>query len=283
MNLPTGLLLCTADGAVLAGDDDSRRLLAAHGPVRGDDVQSAGEPVSWGDRRCLLVQASSSAGQARIERCAALAIVQRALFEGLVHDLRSPLNSIAMNAEMLRFSRDSTATNLEQRQDRYVAAITNESARLGGAVSTLVDLIEGSAITNGDNALEQLLAAIERFGVPALRTRQLDLRVEVPSGSATLARTDDLVLALLALVLGVAEHARPGATLVLAAAVSPAQRALALRLEGAGAGAATAAARLDASERATLLLVATRIVNAIDGHIELDAMDDLRVVLPAAA
>ncbi|MEQ8233863.1 MAG: histidine kinase dimerization/phospho-acceptor domain-containing protein [Gammaproteobacteria bacterium] len=297
MNLPTGLLLCTADGAVLAGDDASRRLLAAHGPLRGDGagaprrarrtdgVHIDTAPVAWGERPCLLVKTSSSACEEGIERSAARAIVMRALLEGLVHDLRSPLNSIAMNAEMLRFSRDSAISEAsrDQRQDRYVAAITNESSRLGGAVAALVDLVEGADIAPGDDALARLCAAVERLGLPALRMRQVELQVETPAPAPALAHTGDLVLALLALLLGVAEHAGPGATLVLSGSAAQDAITLEMSLDTSAAPGAGGAGRLDAAERATLLLVAARIVNAADGRLGLDAADALSVVLPAAA
>ncbi len=296
MKLPPGLLLCTSDGAVLSGDDDSRRLLAGRDALLADSAASGAvfpptetvhveaEPVSWDRRHCLLVQAAGARGRARISRGAARAIVQRALLEGLVHDLRSPLNSIAMNAEMLRFSRESAAAdaNQAQRQERYVAAITSESARLGSAVSKLVDLIEETGVTPGDGALGRLLEAVGRFAVPALRTRQVDLCIERHAARA-LSVTDDLLLALLALLLSVAEQASHGDTVRLATRAGDGETTFELCLEGAGVADAATAARLSAEERATLLLVAVRIVNAVDGRIEMGPEEVVRVVLPRAA
>ena len=296
MKLPTGLLLCTSDGVVLSGDDVSRRLLASRDNPRDDGISDSGtfphpeevlveaEAVSWDRRRCLLVQAVSANGRAQVSRSAARAIVQRALLEGLVHDLRSPLNSIAMNAEMLRFSRESgsAGANQAQRQERYVAAITSESARLGSAVSKLVDLIEETGVTPGDGALGRLLEEVGRFGVPALRTRQVDLCIERHATRA-LSVTDDLLLALLALLLSVAEQASHGDTVRLATRAGDGETTFEMCLEGAGVANAGAAARLNADERATLLLVAARIVNAVDGRVEMGPEEVVRVVLPRAA
>jgi len=296
MKLPSSLLLCNSDGVVLSGDDASRRLLASrdasHGSITSStgtfpyagDVHLEAEPVSWDRRRCLLVQAVSASGRAQVSRGAARAIVQRALLEGLVHDLRSPLNSIAMNAEMLRFSRESGSpgASQEQRQERYVAAITSESARLGSAVSKLVDLIEECGVTPGDGALERLLEEVGRFGVPALRTRQVDLCIERHAARA-LSATDDLLLALLALLLSVAEQASHGDTVRLATRAGDGETTFEMCLEGAGVANAATASRLSADERATLLLVAARIVNAVDGRIEMGPQEVLRVVLPRAA
>jgi signal transduction histidine kinase len=310
MNLPPGLVLCAPDGAVLRIHSTTQRQLGA-ARVLGAAAETGGEsclvplrealagkmpdiacrgltaaglyfdvlPLSHAAEPCLLVRVADEANGKREPAATEDALrgaALRLLYEGLVHALRSPLNAITMNAEMLRFTHDAAAGPVrEQREKRYVAAVLSEIQRLDRAVNTLVELLGGE---QGDplGGVDELVEVVERLCAPALRIYQVDLRVEgAPHSSGPGNYPPSIVAASIILTMAMAASARTGDAVVIESSAD----ALAVRLERHASHGHT----IDDSPNTDLagsLLMAVAAISSSGGQVDFGRSERVVVNLP---
>ncbi len=307
MNFVPDLLLCAADGVLLGVDRDTRRRLSERGLLnaaadaqRLDALAAAaqggeptivfhagglefhGEPVRYGGQACVLLHAGEG-WQARPSLAAARWTVLHGLYEGIVHDLRSPLNSLAMNAEMLRYSRDAATRpeGRERRESRYLDAIATETERLGAAVSALVEFFDAGVSGRAVTSTAWLLDEVRRFAAPALRGRNVDLlRTDCGPPVQISVSESRMRLALLALILASAAGAAPGDALRVQARAHSGRAELAGELRRGDPGARPAGQVPQGLGAA--LVTAVHVINADGGELEFGdgAASAWRVYLP---
>ncbi|MCA8967086.1 MAG: HAMP domain-containing histidine kinase [Gammaproteobacteria bacterium] len=299
MNTPAELIVCDARGHRLAADDAAWRRLAADGlldaageRLRLDDGDGVPRVPGDGDGPFLqwvpVTRDGAAAWLVHIDAARATtllldatrAIVLRALGEGLVHKLRSPLNAIALNAEMLQYSAQAP-TRDEQRRARYLEAIGGEVRRLAEAVDLFADLLDGGAGGAATTEIGGLLDQVRRFAVPALHGRQVELQVDAAPRGVSLAISEArALLAVLALTVAAGEQAAPGTTLVITAHAGDGTTAIELHCEG---SVAPAAGHLARGEQAALLQAAARLAADADGVLDLGSNGTLATLhLPRA-
>lgn len=283
-----GLLICAPDGRVAACEPGTRDALAASGGIDAEGRCTALVGTSAGDgappsvlsheRWQLETAPATCAGEpAILVACrdagadvpgssgldAARYAIVSGYYEGIVHDLRSPLNSIAMNAEMLRYSDDPErdADAQRKRRQRYTEAIGAEVQRLSRGVATLVEFLSLARSDPSTTSIAWLAERTRTFAAPALRGWQSDLK---PDGSAldepVTGDVGELELAFLAALLLIDPAARPGEAVRLGAERDGG--AVVARFEANGEGDAPRVAD------ANLAVMAARLVAANGGALE---------------
>lgn len=125
------------------------------------------------DRLALLAQSQPEAMQCRnLTR----------LYIGIAHDLRSPLNAMVMNLELLKqMTSGSSGLSLAQdRQRRYVEVLSEEIGRLNNYLSLLLDQLAPARDTILPINLNELLATLQRLLEPQIRQQRVRLTMTAP-------------------------------------------------------------------------------------------------------
>lgn len=299
-------MLCDTAGRILAADDAAREALASAGglvdgercrPLTGEQAFSTvppvlrvgarrfeAVPVRQQDSPCVLLACNdeSDPSPSGVGLDATRFAILRGYYEGIVHDLRSPLNSIAMNAEMLRYTDEPDRDQEVQRKrrERYTQAIGAEVQRLSNGVSTLVEFLALEDGGSSTTSVAWLSERVRRFAAPALRGWQTELRTTGAALDAPVTGdAGQLQLALLGAILMLEPGTRPGTTITLRADYDADAVALSVSLDGAGPAAPGPLAD------ANLVVTAARLIAANGGVLETGTWGEagLGFRLPASA
>jgi two-component system, OmpR family, sensor histidine kinase MtrB len=189
------------------------------------------------------------------------------LQSGLAHDLKSPLNSMVLNLELLKRSIHAADPEaVRPRQERWIALLETELRRLQTSLElVLVELAPPSQRRESFD-LRQLLGELDELLGPQARQQRVSLQVtEPPQEVPVRAQRGELRRAMLAMAAELLTGLGQGSELHLTAAADEGRALLRLRLarspagdesptaptprpEGSGEGLAAALAREIASE-----------------------------------
>jgi len=231
-----------------------------------------------------------------IDPCLLLAAQMRSLshlYHGVVHDLKSPLNALVVNLELLRSSLTPDTPQAE-RQQRYASVLREELQRLNRSVESLLAAAAPPGAEHGrfdlGDVLDELVALVEP------QARHQGVRVEIAQdrqGRSPLpveGYRDRIKHALLAVAVNALEAMPEGGTLSLAAASQGGRARVAITDTGPGV-APEARDRLFERGVSTKeghagigLFVAQQVVNSSRGSIQLSSIPDtgsrFEVLLP---
>ncbi len=175
------------------------------------------------------------------------------LYPGVVHDLRSPLNALVVNLELLKTSL-SESPDVE-RQKRYVRILDEELMRLNGAIDRLLPAAAPPRDERGRFDLGEVVREVEALLAPRARQQRVALEIDVPEEPLLLEGWRDRVKqALLSITVNGLEAMPEGGTLAISAARTGSGAALSVTDTGPG-------LPEDLGERAFELYASTK-----DGH-----------------
>lgn len=126
---------------------------------------------------------------------------------GVAHDLRAPLNAIALNLANLKHALTEAAELPEREEHRHTVELMEEELRrLQRSVEALLQQTEPSAEGAETMDVRSLLADLELLVRPQARQQRLRLEVELPGEPATVAaRRDRVQQAILSLLVNAVE------------------------------------------------------------------------------
>jgi len=154
----------------------------------------------------------------RLVACLRLAAQMGALaglYPGVVHDLKSPLNALVVNLELLKASISETPD--VERQRRYTRILSEEVARLNLTIERLLPAAAPPGDARGRFDLAQVARDVEALLSPRARQQRVALEVAVPEGPVILdGWRDQARQALLAVALNGLEAMPGGGTLGIA-------------------------------------------------------------------
>jgi len=104
-------------------------------------------------------------------------------FPTMAHDLKGPLNTMAINLELLNQSverPDGDVERTRERQRRYVAALRQEMSRLNRCLDTFLGYVRPAPDTRERFDLRGLLNDIETLAGPKARLQHVTLQIDVP-------------------------------------------------------------------------------------------------------
>ncbi len=172
----------------------------------------------------------------RLAGCLRLASQMRVLAEfypGVVHDLKSPLNALVVNLELLKASLGERPD--VERQRRYVRILDEELARLNGVIERLLPAAAPPGDAPGRFDLRQVIGEVEALLSPRARLQRVTVEVTLPGGPLILDGWRGRVKqALLALALNGLEAMPEGGTLAIVAAAHDAEAAVSVTDTGPG-------------------------------------------------
>ncbi|MGC1955597.1 MAG: PAS domain-containing sensor histidine kinase [Gammaproteobacteria bacterium] len=135
---------------------------------------------------CLILireQAMLEALQSDLREAARFRGIAR-LYMGVAHDLRSPLNSMVINLEMLKrtFQEDaSTDPDRRERRERYAAVLTQEIANLNRLLGSLLDLLSPHLEHKHDLDLRGLVKGLQILIAPQAQKQEVLLDFQLLS------------------------------------------------------------------------------------------------------
>lgn len=191
------------------------------------------------------------------------------LSPGLLHDLRSPLNAIVMNLELLRHANAAQ----EERLQRYLQAIDRAVERLEAFVGLLEE--RTAPETDVEVDLGILFAKLERCMDTPARLRQVELHIAAPATRLKIKDGTRVQEILLALALAALEASPAQGMLTVEAEANAGSVSIAIR--AIGADPASVGCHLHAARR----LLETRGI-AIEMTAESDAECRLHITVPLA-
>jgi signal transduction histidine kinase len=159
----------------------------------------------------------------RVRREMVLAGQKTSFVANVSHELKTPLTSIRMYAEML----GGAAGDDPGQRGKYVGVILAESERLSRLIANVLDfsrMEEGKKRYRPETfPLQEVLQEIAEAWGPTLSEQGMDLRIEAPSQplTATVDR-DALVQVLQNLLVNAGKYAAAGGEVILAASAGPA-------------------------------------------------------------
>jgi signal transduction histidine kinase len=134
------------------------------------------------------------------------------LYQGLVHDLKSPINALVVNLELLKTSVSETP-DLE-RQRRYIQILNDELMRLNQAVERLLPAAGPTSEERGRFDLKDLVAELAPLLSTTARHQSVRLEIQAPEGRLLLdAHRDRIKQAFLALSINALEAMPKGGRL----------------------------------------------------------------------
>lgn len=137
------------------------------------------------------------------------------LFHGLVHDLKSPINTLVVNLELLKTSVSETP-DLE-RQRRYIQILHDELMRLNRAVERLLPAAGPAREERGRFDLGELVEEVAPLLSTTARHQSVKLTVRAPEERVLLdAYRDRIKQALLALAVNALEAMPQGGRMEIA-------------------------------------------------------------------
>jgi signal transduction histidine kinase len=108
-------------------------------------------------------------------------------FSAIVHDLKGPLNTMAINLELLHQSVERPDPDLErtrERQRRYVTALQQEISRLNRCLDTFLSHVRPPLDTRERFDLRELVQGVETLAAPTARVQHVTLQIDVPGQPA---------------------------------------------------------------------------------------------------
>lgn len=106
------------------------------------------------------------------------------LYMGAVHDLRSPLNAMVMNLELLRrtfHETDSIDPELGERREHYAGVLTEEIAKLNRFLESLLDLTSPHLEHKHDLDLRAIVEGLQTLIKPQAQKQRILLDFQLPS------------------------------------------------------------------------------------------------------
>lgn len=150
----------------------------------------------------------------QVIRLAAHMQVLSGLYHGVVHDLKSPLNALVVNLELLKISISETPDVARQR--RYVEILHEELMRLNRSVETLLPAAAPPRDEQGRYDLRTLVEEVGALVSTTARHQSVKIEVEAGDGAAELrGYRDRIKLVLLCLIANALEAMPGGGTLIL--------------------------------------------------------------------
>jgi signal transduction histidine kinase len=104
-------------------------------------------------------------------------------FSTITHDLKGPLNTMAINLELLNQSVERPDPDVErtrERQRRYVTALRQEVSRLNRCLDTFLSHVRPAPDTRERLDLRELLQGVETLAGPKARHQHVTLQIDVP-------------------------------------------------------------------------------------------------------
>jgi two-component system sensor histidine kinase HydH len=101
----------------------------------------------------------------------------------IAHDLKGPLNTMAINLELLNQSVERLDPDVEhasERQRRYIAALRQEISRLNRCLETLLGHVRLVREPRERFDLRELLQALETLAGPKARGQHVSLQIDMP-------------------------------------------------------------------------------------------------------
>jgi len=178
----------------------------------------------------------------RLETCLRRAVQMHALsglYQGVVHDLKSPLNALVVNLELLRASLDPAAPKADKQQ-RYARVLQEELLRLNRSIETLLPATAPAAAEPSRFDLGELVDEVVAFIAP--QARQQRVAITRPGGAEdderprlpVSAHRDRLKLALLAVTINALEAMPDGGELTVETVVEDTRSRVSIRDNGPG-------------------------------------------------
>lgn len=235
---------------------------------------------------------------AGVDPCLVLAAQMRGLsylYHGVVHDLKSPLNALVVNLELLRSSLDPSHPEIE-RQRRYAKVLQEELQRLNRSIESLLVAAAPPSTERGRFDLAQVVDELATLVAPQARNQGVRLETGGEPQKRPLpveGHRDQLKHALLALAVNALEAMPGGGTLTLSVAAADGRVSVGIADTGPGIeptirdhlferGVTT-----KAGHEGIGLFVARQVVKSIDGSISLSSIPGkgsrFEVFLPLAS
>lgn len=205
--------IAAAAGADVWRTDGRKTEVELDVEVDGDTRRLAFEvlPVDEDDCRGHLVMVRD-AGEARaVERDLRMASQMRSLsrlYRSMAHDLRSPLNAMVVNLELLQdaVAPGARGDNLDERRRRYARVLKEEMERLNrylqAFLSQTAPEVEGSRRLD----LRQQLVDLVQFVEPQAKKQKVEVDPEMPDGPVWVyGSADQLRQAILSVVVNALE------------------------------------------------------------------------------
>ncbi len=101
----------------------------------------------------------------------------------MAHDLKGPLNTMAINLELLHQSierPDAAGERTRERQRRYVAALQQEIPRLNGALETFLTQLQPNGNARERFDLREVIHRVESLAAPRARLQHVTVRFDAP-------------------------------------------------------------------------------------------------------
>lgn len=102
------------------------------------------------------------------------------LYVGITHDLRSPLNAMVMNLELLKRMLQN-AGPAQERQQRYATVLSEEIRRLHSSLNLLLEQLAPVRDEATPINLNELLATLQQLLAPQLRQQRITLTMTLPA------------------------------------------------------------------------------------------------------
>lgn len=152
--------------------------------------------------------------EASVHRQAAHMRALSGLFHGLVHDLKSPINALVVNLELLKASVSETP-DLD-RQRRYVRILHEELMRLNRAVERLLPAAGPASEEHGRFDLKELVEEVAPLLATTARHQSVKLEIRAPEERLPLeGHRDRVKQALLALAINALEAMPEGGRMAI--------------------------------------------------------------------
>jgi signal transduction histidine kinase len=108
-------------------------------------------------------------------------------FSTIAHDLKGPLNTMAITLELLNQSVERPDPDMErtrERQRRYVTALRQEISRLNRSLDTFLGHVRPAPDTHQRFDLRELLQGVETLAGPTARLQHVSLQIDAPDEPA---------------------------------------------------------------------------------------------------
>ena len=108
-------------------------------------------------------------------------------FSTIAHDLKGPLNTMAINLELLNQSVERPDPDVEttrERQRRYVTALRQEISRLNRCLDTFLSHVRPAPETRERFDLREVLQSVETLAGPKARVQHVTLQIDTPDRPA---------------------------------------------------------------------------------------------------
>lgn len=219
--------------------------------------------------------------EARVFRLASHMRALSGLFHGLVHDLKSPINSLVVNLELLKASISDTPD--VERQKRYVRILDEELVRLNRSVERLLPAAGPPEETRQRFDLRDLVERVSELLATTARHQSVKFELVLPDAGRPVpvdGYRDHVKQAFLALAVNALEAMPRGGRLEVRLAAEDGDAVLSVADSGAGVP-AEVADRLYEPYASTKerhegigLYVARAVVESTNGSIRHDALPD---------